>query len=197
MSFELILAIVLLLIVFLLYNSLIGKKNQVQNAYGSIDALLKKRYDLIPNLVAVVKQYMAHEAGILEQVTELRAKAIASEHSQDDAIKLNNRISQSLGGILVAVEGYPDLKANDNFLRLQAALNEIEEQISAARRAYNASVVDYNNAVEMLPSSLLARLLRYRRKHLFEAGATARENVAIDGLSPARPEFTPSRSDDQ
>jgi LemA protein len=135
------------------YNSLVGKKNQVENAFASIDAMLKKRYDLIPNLVATVKQYAKHESGTLTEITELRAKAMSGGLSSDEQVQVNNQITKAMGGIMVAVENYPELKANENFLQLQRSLNEIEEQISAARRAYNASVTDFNNAIEMFPSS--------------------------------------------
>ena len=165
-----ILIIVAMVLVFLvlLYNTLIAKKNQVENVFGSIDALLKKRYDLIPNLVSTVKTYMLHEKGTLTELTELRAKAISGTLSNDEKVDLDNKLSQTLGGIMVAVENYPDLKANQNFLQLQSTLNEVEEQISASRRAYNASVTDYNNAVEMFPTNIVASMLQYKRKNVFE-----------------------------
>ena len=162
-----IIAVVLFFLV-MLYNTLIGKKNQVQNVFGSIDALLKKRYDLIPNLVSTVQTYMQHERGTLTELTELRAKAISGSLSDDEKVNLDNKLSRTLGGIMVAVENYPDLKANQNFLQLQATLNEVEEQISAARRAYNASVTAYNNAVEMFPTNIVASVMKYQRKNVFE-----------------------------
>jgi LemA protein len=171
-----------LLIIILLYNSLINKKNQVQNAFGGIDALLKKRYDLIPNLISSVKTYMKHEAGVLTEITELRTKVVSGQLSDDEKINLDNKISKSIGGIMVAVENYPDLKASQNFSKLQAALNEVEEQISAARRAYNAAVTDYNNATEMFPTSFLASLMGYKMKTLFEISETERENVDVANL---------------
>ena len=178
-----IVAVVLgLLIVIWLYNSLINKKNQVQNAFGGIDALLKKRYDLIPNLISAVKTYMEHEAGVLTEITELRTKVVSGQLSNDEKVNLDNKISKSIGGIMVAVENYPDLKASQNFSQLQAALNEVEEQISAARRAYNAAVTDYNNATEMFPSSFFASLMGYKMKPLFEISQTERENVDVANL---------------
>jgi len=173
---------VLLLFLFLMYNSLVGKKNQVENAFGSIDTLLKKRYDLIPNLVAAVKQYMQHEAGTLTEITELRAKAMSGGISSDEAVALNNKIGKALGGIMVAVENYPDLKASENFQQLQRSLNEVEEQISAARRAFNASVTDYNNAVEMVPTNIVASMMGYRRRQVFEIPAGERRNVDVGAL---------------
>lgn len=171
-----------LLLVIVFYNSLIGKKNQVNNAFASIDTLLKKRYDLIPNLIASVQNYMQHERGVLNDITALRTKAVSGQLSDDDKVNLNNQISKKLAGLFVAVENYPDLKANQNFLQLQAALNEVEEQISAARRAYNASVTDYNNAIEMFPTNILASAMNYAPKNLFEIEDNERKNVDVKEL---------------
>lgn len=170
------------LFIVILYNSLIGKKNQVENVFGSIDTLLKKRYDLIPNLVATVQTYMQHERGTLTAITEMRAKAVSGNLSDDEKVALDNKVSKMMGGIMVAVENYPDLKANQNFIQLQRTLNEVEEQISAARRAYNASVTDYNNAVEMLPTSIMASMMNYKRKQVFEIAETERQNVDVKNL---------------
>ncbi len=164
------------------YNGLVGKKNQVENAFASIDTLLKKRYDLIPNLVATVKQYAAHESNTLTEITDLRAKALSGNLSSDEQVEVNNQISKAMGGIMVAVENYPELKANENFMQLQRSLNEIEEQISAARRAFNASVTDFNNAIEMFPSNMVAGMMSYRRRQLFEIPNEERENVNVGGL---------------
>ncbi len=174
--------VVVLVIVFGMYNSLIGKKNNVENAFASIDTILKKRYDLIPNLIATVKQYMQHERGILENVTALRAKAISGNVSSDEAITLNNEINKAMGGIMVAVENYPDLKANQNFIDLQRTLNEVEEQLSAARRSFNAAVTDFNNAVEMFPTNIMAGMMNYKRRQLFEIPETERENPNVKSL---------------
>lgn len=173
---------VILIILIGMYNSLVGKKNQVENVFGSMDAMLKKRYDLIPNLVETVKNYMQHERGTLTEITEMRAKAVSGNLSSDDQVDLNNKLNKMLGGIMVAVENYPDLKANENFLNLQGSLNEVEEQISAARRTYNAAVTDYNNAVEMFPTNIMAGMMNYRRKQVFEIPETQRENVDVGGL---------------
>ena len=170
------------LFIAIVYNGLVGKRNQVENAFAGMDTMLKKRYDLIPNLVASVKQYAKHEATTLEEITALRAKAISGNVSSEESVALNNQITKSLGGIMVAVENYPELKANENFLQLQRSLNETEEQISAARRAFNASVTDYNNAVEMFPSNILAGMMNFKRKTLFEIPETQRENVDVKHL---------------
>jgi LemA protein len=178
----LIVAVVLGAFVLTMYNTLVAKKNQVTNVFASIDALLKKRYDLIPNLVATVKTYMSHEQGTLTKITELRAKAVSGLTSDDEKVDLDNRISKMLGGIMVAVENYPQLKANENFMQLQRSLNEVEEQISAARRAYNAAVTDYNNAVEMFPTNLMAGPMGYKHKQVFEISEQERQNIDVDNL---------------
>ena len=170
------------LFIAVLYNSLVGKKNQVENAFAGMDALLKKRYDLIPNLVSAVQTYMKHEKNLLTDITELRAKATAGNLSDDEKVQLENKITKAMSGIMVAVENYPDLKANQNFLQLQSSLNEVEEQISASRRSYNASVTDFNNAVEMFPTNFIASLMNYKRKQVFEIPDSERKNVNVGKL---------------
>jgi LemA protein len=186
MSTELIVifAVVLLFLIIIvsMYNGLINKRNQVENVFGSLDAILKKRYDLIPNLVSAVREYMKHESGVLSQITELRTKALNSDISSNEKVEINNQLSKALSGIQIAVENYPDLKANQNFIQLQGALNEVEEQISAARRAFNATVTDYNNSVEMFPSSIMASLMKFKRKHVFEITEVERHNVNVKDL---------------
>ena len=177
-----IIGVVVILVVVFLYNSLIAKKNQVTNVFGTIDALLKKRYDLLPKLISTVKAYMEHEKSLLTEITEMRAKAVSGRLSDDEQVDLDNKLSKMLGGIMVAVENYPDLKANQNFLQLQRAMNEIEEQISAARRAYNAAVTAYNNAVEMFPTNMAASMMRYKLKKVFEISSEQRENVGAEKL---------------
>jgi len=165
-----------------LYNTMIGKKNNVNNTFASIDTLLKKRYDLIPNLVSTVQQYMEHERGTLTEITELRAKAISGNVNENQRVGLENKMNKLLGNIMVAVENYPQLKANENFMQLQRSMNEIEEQISAARRAYNATVTDYNNAVEMFPTNAMASVMKLATRNLFEIPEAQRENVDVKKL---------------
>ena len=169
--------VVVILIPVLIYNSLVARKNQVLNVFGTIDALLKKRYDLIPNLIATVKGYMQHERTLLAEVTEMRAKAISDRTSDDEKVELDNKVTKALSRIMLVVENYPDLKASDNFMHLQRTLTELEEQISAARRAYNAAVTDYNNAVEMFPASVVASMMNYKRRKFFEISEKERQVV--------------------
>ena len=173
---------VIVVVLILIYNNLVGKKNQVANAFSTIDVLLKKRFDLIPNLTKMVKRYMEHEADVLTQVTEMRTKALSRGMTDAETVAMDQKVSSALGQIMVAVENYPDLKASENFINLQASLNEVEEQISAARRAYNASVKDYNNALEMFPSNIVAGLMRYQKKVFFEMDAQERQNVDVGQL---------------
>ena len=176
-------AVVLIaLIIMGMYNGLIRKKNEVTNAFGGMDVQLKKRYDLIPNLISTVKQYMTHERELLTKVTELRSKAMSPDLSSDAKVDLDNQITGAMKGIMVAVEGYPDLKANTNFLNLQRTMNEVESQISAARRAYNAAVTDFNNGVQMFPSSIIAGMMKLTVKKVFEIPEVQRQNYDAKSL---------------
>jgi LemA protein len=165
-----------------MYNSLVAKKNQVENIFASVDTSLKKRYDLIPNLVASVSKYMEHEKSLFEEVTKLRAEANRPNLSDEQKIALDAKVSSALGSIMVAVENYPELKANENVMHLQHTLHEVEEQISAARRAYNQAVTDYNNAIEMLPTNFMASLINYKRKQVFTIVGSQRKNIDIKEL---------------
>ncbi|MGZ8142846.1 MAG: LemA family protein [Methylosarcina sp.] len=174
--------IFILLVIVLLYNSLIAKKNAIGNAYGTIDAMLKKRYDLLPNLLETVKQYMNYERDTLTQVIELRGKAVSPNIPSDQKIQLENQINTAMRGIMVQVENYPELKANQNFLQLQGAWNEIEEQISAARRTYNAAVNSYNNACEQFPTNVMAGLMNFQLKTYIEIPEEERKNISAKDL---------------
>jgi len=175
------LGILLLAWVIATANGLIAKRNAVTSVFSTIDVLLKKRYDLIPNLVNVVKGYTAHESQTLEEVVRLRNQAMAAPHTAGAGLLADTALGQVLGQFMGLVEAYPDLKADRQFLRLQAALNEVEEQLSAARRAYNAAVLDYNNAVQMFPSNLIAGILGHRTIPFFAATADERQLVDITG----------------
>ncbi len=180
----LILVAILLLVILplMLYNSLVRRRNQVDNVFASLDALLKKRYDLIPNLIATVQTYMQHEKETLTRITELRNKAISGTISSNESVELNNEISGILKTIQVSVENYPDLKASTNFVQLQGSLNEVEEQISAGRRAYNAAVTDFNTAIQIFPASILAGMMKFTPKTLFFISEAERQNVNVKNL---------------
>lgn len=180
-----VLVVFFLILIVSLYNGLINKKNQVENAFGGMDVQLKKRYDLIPNLVAAVQQYTSHEKELLTRITELRSKAISPDLKSDDKVAIDNQISQAVKGIMVAVENYPDLKANQNFIELQKSLNEVEAQIAASRRAFNATVTDYNNAVQMFPGNIMAGFMNLQTKQVFVITEAERENVNVKNLFKA------------
>ena len=170
------------LVIVLMYNALISKKNQVDNIFAGVDAMLKKRYDLLPNLVASVKEYMVHEKTILEKITQLRSQASQSGLDNEAKMTLDNQLSKMLGSLMISVENYPTLKANENFLHLQQTLNEIEEQISAARRAYNQSVTDYHNAIEMFPTNMMAGFMHLEHKTLFAIVTSERQNLDVKNI---------------
>jgi LemA protein len=171
--------------VIVIYNGLIRQKNEVENAYGSIDTLLKKRCDLIPNLVSTVQQAMNFEKSILTEISRLRSQVLSSRFDAERRMPLENQLSQAMTTLIGTIEAYPDLKANRNLLHLQGTLLEVEEQISAARRFYNRAVTDYNNGIEMFPSNVIASAMRYGRKAVFEASESDRNNVNVSQL------FTP------
>lgn len=176
-----VLLIIILLIAFAFigtYNSLVAKRNMVNNAFAGIDVQLKKRYDLIPNLVESVKGYMKHEESVLTKLVQLRS----TPYSQmDEAQKgeLDNTLRQFVNGLRVTVEQYPDLKASANFMHLQRTLNETEEQLAAARRSFNAAVTDYNTSIQTFPTNLLAGLFGFTQKNLLENTPEERKNVEV------------------
>ncbi|RRR76364.1 MAG: LemA family protein [Candidatus Viridilinea halotolerans] len=171
-----------LVVVIGIYNGLVGKRNRVDQAFASIDVMLKKRYDLVPNLIATVERYMVHERELLTEITELRTRAIAGDLAPEQRVAAENGFNAAMGKLMVSVENYPDLKANTNFLQLQRSLNEVEEQISAARRAYNAATTEYNNAIQMFPGNLMAGPMGFMRRELFEASMAERQNVDVRSM---------------
>ena len=162
-----------------LFNTMVGRKNRVQFAFAGIDTMLKKRFDLIPNLVSAVERYMKHEREVLDRLTTLRSQAVAGGMVTDDLVRMDNQLTATLRSVFAMAENYPALRASESFLHLQGSLNETEEQISAARRAYNAAVTDYNNGCEQFPLNLAARLLGYCQKQWFEIPDAERQAVSI------------------
>ena len=184
MNAALILLVVIVLLVLALvsvYNSFIAKRNQVRNIASTVDTQLKKRYDLIPNLVSATREYMSHENSVLTRVSELRSQAINAA-SNADKFKWNSEISALLGQIRIAVEAYPNLKANESFAKLQNALGECEEQISAARRAYNGAVTVYNNACEMFPTNIIANVFNFAKAEFFAASEQEKQAPNVSEL---------------
>ncbi len=177
-----VLVFTLILVVINIYNQLVYKKNQVKQSFSTVDVLLKKRWDLIPNLVAVVKQHMQFEQKTLAEITRLRSRAMSGDLSEEQRLTVENQISRTMGNIMALIENYPELKSDRHVTQLLASLNEIEEQISAARRFYNTAVTQYNNAIEMFPSNLIAAQMNYQPKQVFVATESERNNVNVADL---------------
>ena len=175
-----IIVIVLLLVLFIIsiYNSLIAKRNRVKNAWAQIDVQLKKRFDLVPNLVETVKGYARHEAGTLEAIVKARNQYI-SAGTPHEMMKANTEMTGALSRLFALAESYPDLKANTNFKELQNELSELEEKIAYARQFYNDTVMIYNNAIQMVPSNIVANLTGFREEPYFKAEEAERENVKV------------------
>ena len=176
-----IIAIIVLTIIyaFALYNSFVKLNNKVKEAFSTMDVYLKKRWDLIPNIVETVKGYAKHEKDTLKEVVELRNSAY-DKMSDDEKIKTNEQLSSGINKIMALAEAYPDLKANENFKDLSKELLKIEDDIANSRKYYNGVVRIYNNKVEMFPSNIFAGLFGYKSKAMFEASANERENVKVE-----------------
>lgn len=165
--------------VIAVYNSLIRMRNRVEEAWADIEVQLKRRYDLIPNVVETVKGYAAHEKGVLENVTNARTAAMGAQSLEEHA-KAENMLTNTLKSLFAVSENYPDLKANANFLDLQRELADTENKIQAARRFYNGNVRDFNTAIESFPSNMIASLFRFVKKEFFELEEeAAREPVKV------------------
>lgn len=179
-----ILAVVLVLglSLIMMYNGLIKKKNFVNEAFSGMDVALKKRHDLLPNLIETVKAYMKHEKDLLTEITALRSRAMNPNLSVNEKVGAENQLSKAVGGLMVAVERYPDLKANTNFMQIQNTMNEVEFEIAGARKNYNSTVTDFNNAVEMFPTNIMAKLMGLTKRLLFEIAEVERENVDVKTL---------------
>ena len=162
------------------YVSLIKKKNKTLEAFSSIDVQLKKRYDLIPNILTIAQKFMEHEKGLLEEVTKLRTKAISLPNdinSISEKIELDSQIKSLMGQIMVSVENYPQLKSDQTMVMAMQTYNEVEEHIAAARRFYNSAVLELNNAVEIFPSSLIASMIGINKQEFFQADEAERKSI--------------------
>lgn len=172
----------LAIVVIGMYNTLVGRRNQVRNAFSSIDVMLKKRFDLLPNLIETVKQYAGHEKELLQSIVELRAGLQRPDLSKGEKIEMENQLTSKIRGLNINVENYPDLKANENFLNLQRNLTEIESQLSASRRTYNASVLDLNNGLEKFPTNIIGGMFGFEKESFFETAEAERKNVNVKDI---------------
>ena len=176
-----ILAIIIILIIIIAiwsYNNLVNDKNRVKNAWSQIDVQLKRRNDLIPNILETVKGYAKHEKSTFEEVTKART-AVMNATSVDEVSKANNMLSSSLKSLFAVAENYPELKANENFVELQNTLEDTEDKISYARQFYNDTVLKFNNACEQFPSNIFAKIFGFKEAEFFEA---ATEEKAVPNI---------------
>ncbi len=174
--------IIVAVIAFLLigmFNSLVKARNTVKNGFADIDVQLKRRYDLVPNLVEAVKGYMGQEKGVLESVTQARAQAQAAVGSVANRATAENNLGHAITGIFAVAENYPQLRSSENFQQLQTQLSSLENDIQSARRYYNAAVREYNNKIQVFPNNLFVKVLGFGQEQFFGAEETERENVQV------------------
>ena len=176
-----VLVIVVLLIIYFVatYNKLVDLRNRVRDQWSQIDVQLKRRFDLIPNLVSTVKGYAKHESETLESVIEAR-NSYTTATTPHEKMEANNMLSDTLSKLFALAENYPDLKANQNFLELQTELQETEDKIAMARQFYNDTVLTYNNKIEMFPSNIVASMFKFKMEEFFKAEEEARQNVKVE-----------------
>ncbi|MDP3957354.1 MAG: LemA family protein [bacterium] len=165
--------------VIVLFNSLVQFRNRVSEAWSDIDVQLKRRYDLIPNLINTVKGYAAHETGVFEKVTAARSAAMQAGTPAGKA-EAENMLSGALKSLFAVSEAYPDLKANQNFLELQRELSDTENKIQAARRFYNGNVLELNNKIDMFPSNIIAGMFSFAKREFFEVADGEKEPVKVE-----------------
>ena len=179
MTTLIIVAVVLVLLIILvigIYNALIRLRNQVDNSWSQIDVQLKRRHDLIPNLVETAKGYMKHERGTFEAITNARSQAMGAK-TVAEASKAEGALGEALSKFMLVVENYPDLKANQNFLAVQEELTSTENKISFARQSYNDQVLFFNNKIQMFPSNIIANMFNFTKRDFFELEAAAEREV--------------------
>ncbi len=172
-----IIAVVILLIIYL-FNSLVRLRNQVKNSFAQIDVQLKRRNDLIPNLVETVKGYMKHERELLENITKARA-SLMKANNPDEKAKASNQLTNTLKSLFAVSENYPELKANQNFIQLQEEITGTENKIAYARQHYNDMVMLFNTKIQVFPNNIIARLLGFNEEKSFEATEEERKNVKV------------------
>lgn len=163
------------------FNSLVAKRNRVRNAWSDIDVQLKRRYDLVPNIVEAVKGYRGHEASALERVTQARSGAVGSQGAAPAGRgPAESQLTRAVRGLFAVVENYPELRASENFRKLHDELVRLEEDIQSARRYYNASVREFNNGVEVFPANLVAGVLGFKSAEFFDVDDDEREAVKVE-----------------
>ncbi len=175
-----VIAVIVIILIYILavYNSLVRLKNKVKEAFATMDVYLKKRWDLIPNIVETVKGYAKHEKDTLNEVVSLR-NSVYNNMSDDEKIKTNQELSKGIVKIMALAESYPELKANENFKDLSNQLAKVEDDIANSRKYYNGVVRMFNNKVELFPSNIIAGIFGFKTRAMFEANEAERENVKV------------------
>jgi LemA protein len=175
-------AIALLLVIYIVsvYNKFVKKRNKVEEAFSTMDVYMKKRWDMIPNLVETVKGYAKHEAKVLADVIALRGGASYDSLSTNEKIEANKKLSEGIGRLFAVAEAYPDLKANANFQDLSDELTRCEDEIASSRKYYNGSVREFNDSVEVFPNVIFAKMFGFKKYKMFEIDAKERENVKVE-----------------
>jgi LemA protein len=179
--------VLLVIIVIVMYNRLVRLRNRIDAAWSQIDVQLKRRYDLIPNLVETVRGYASHERETFEQVTRARQQAVDASGIEDQA-KAENFLTQTLRSLFAVAEAYPQLQANQNFLALQEELTGTEGRIAFSRQFYNEQVLAYDNSIEVFPTNVLAGAFGFKERAYFEAETASREPVKVDFGTPSTPD---------
>jgi len=176
-----IIGILLILFIYILitYNSLVKSRNIVKEAFSTMDIYLKKRWDLVPNLVEIVKAYETHEKTTFEHIASLRAESY-DNMSINNKINANEQLTEKLSTIMAISENYPELKANNNFLELSHNLTKIEDEIANSRKYYNGTVRILNNKIEIFPSNIIANIFSFQKLHMFEANSEEKNNIKVD-----------------
>lgn len=174
-----VLVVIVLIYVIVTYNGLVKSNNFVKEAFSTMDVYLKKRWDLVPNLVEVVKEYAKHEKETIEKITALRTNSYETM-SMDNKINVNEQLTQGLSKIIAISENYPELKASQNFIELSHDLTKIEDEIANSRKYYNGTVRIFNNKIQMFPSNIIANMFNFHSANMFEANAEERNNVKVD-----------------
>ena len=170
--------VLFLIFIFVSYNSFIKANNRVKEAFATMDTYMKKRWDLIPNLVETVKGYAGYEKDTLESI--IKARSNYDDMSQNEKLSTNEDVTKQISKIMMLSESYPELKANENFLDLSSNLTKVEDEIMNSRKYYNAVVRLFNNKVEMFPSNILAKIFGFKQYKMFEATDSERQNVKVD-----------------
>lgn len=175
-----ILVVVAVVVIFTigLYNGLIKARNRVDEAWSDIDVQLKRRYDLIPNLVETVKGYAKHESQTFENVTQARADAMKAQTTAEHAVA-ETKLTSMIGNLMAVAENYPQLRASENFQQLQAELSDTENKIQASRRFYNSQVLEFNNKIQVFPNNIIAGMFNFTKREFFEITEQERENVKV------------------